>query len=188
QAKTYAVATSAPDAKEGVKNADAVNTLVPGATYRWVKYTGTGTPTHSTADAFTDFSQPAALDAQGKSIANNDIYVEIDYHDGSYQYVKAPLTINRASDVYGDDITANGTGVVTHVNAPSTSYAPGAGFTNNIPASAGVTVSYAWATAPDVTATGLNGEGKKDETRPVTITFTDSHGLTSTLTKDVAVH
>ena len=180
-----------PGAENGVKKParDALNSKFPGVTYRWVRYDGSATPTVTDVTAVTDFTRPLNYDANGKSIAANDTYVEITYTDGTHQYVKAPLTIQRASDAYGDYVTANGSGITTHVNAPSADYDPKDGFTESLPATAHVTVSYAWATAPDVTASGLDAQGKRDVTVPVTITFTDRDtGLTSTLTKNVTVH
>ena len=194
QAKTYTArkpTDPAPAASDGVKNYTAMHDAFGGAAYKWVEYTGSGTPTHGAAGLsnWTNFTD-RTTDAQGNLVANNNIYVEIKYSDGTYQYVKAPLTIQRASDLYGSHVTVNSNGITTHVNAPAADYAPsnGQGFTETgIPSN--VTVTYAWNSTPDVTDSNLNSQGKKDETKSVKLTFTDtSTGLSSAISKEVVVH
>ena len=190
QSKTYDHTLTAPAASEGVKNYSAVHDAFDHATYSWV------TPDNSDPSGYTDFTDfnTRTHDSDGNLAPNDNVYVKITWGDGTFQYVKAPVTIKGDNDIYADDVTANAQGLTLHVNTPSTEVIPDTGFTTqNIPSN--IHVSYDWATGsgdedgqPDVSTTDLTN-GTKTVTKNVKITFTNTNGsTTSSIIKPLTVH
>lgn len=190
QSKTYDHTLTAPAASEGVKNYSAVHDAFDHATYSWV------TPDNSDPSGYTDFTDfnTRTHDSDGNLAPNDNVYVKITWGDGTFQYVKAPVTIKGDNDIYADDVTANAQGLTLHVNTPSTEVIPDTGFTTqNIPSN--IHVSYDWATGsgdedgqPDVSTTDLTN-GTKTVTKNVKITFTNTNGsTTSSIIKPLIVH
>lgn len=190
QSKTYDHTLTAPAASEGVKNYSAVHDAFDHATYSWV------TPDNSDPSGYTDFTDfnTRTHDSDGNLAPNDNVYVKITWGDGTFQYVKAPVTIKGDNDIYADDVTANAQGLTLHVNTPSTEVIPDTGFTTqNIPSN--IHVSYDWATGsgdedgqPDVSTTDLTN-GTKTVTKNVKITFTNTNGsTTSSIIKPLTIH
>ena len=190
QSKTYDHTLTAPAASEGVKNYSAVHDAFDHATYSWV------TPDNSDPSGYTDFTDfnTRTHDSDGNLAPNDNVYVKVTWGDGTFQYVKAPVTIKGDNDIYADDVTANAQGLTLHVNTPSTEVIPDTGFTTqNIPSN--IHVSYDWATGsgdedgqPDVSTTDLTN-GTKTVTKNVKITFTNTNGsTTSSIIKPLTVH
>lgn len=125
QETTYTHTTTAPNATDGVANYTAVHTAFSGATYSWVEKGGTASaPTWSD---FTDFNTRTE-DSDGNLAANDKVYVKISWGDGTYQYVKAPVTIKSDADDFAGSITnAAGQDILSHVNEAVSDIVPGFG-------------------------------------------------------------
>ena len=112
QANTYMHTTTAPQASVGVKNYTAVHNEFSGATYSWVENTGT-----DSAPTWTDFNDfnTRTQDREGNLAANDKVYVKIAWGDGTYQYVKAPVTIKNATDEIAALTGLKGKALTVHV-------------------------------------------------------------------------